>query len=101
MNRLSGKVALITGGNAGIGESIAKLFADEGASVVVTGRRQAELDRVVREITLKGGRKIVESLIDGGKELAIDSSTIDAWALDLWKEAGRTEAQYRKFRAGK
>jgi len=58
MNRLSGKVALITGGNAGIGESIAKLFADEGASVVVTGRRQAELDRVVREIALKGGKAV-------------------------------------------
>lgn len=51
------------------------------------------------ELSLKGGRKIVESLIDGGKELAIDASTIDAWALDLWKEAGRSEAQYRKFRS--
>ena len=50
------------------------------------------------EITMKDGSKIVESLIDGGKELAIDSSTIDAWALDLWKEAGRTESQYRNFR---
>lgn len=49
------------------------------------------------EIALKDGRKIVESLIDGGKELAIDSGAIDAWALDLWKEAGRSEAQYRKF----
>lgn len=58
MNRLSGKVALITGGNAGIGESIAKLFAEEGAAVVVTGRRQAELDRVVREILAKGGKAL-------------------------------------------
>ncbi len=51
------------------------------------------------ELKMKGGGRIAESLIDGGKELAIDSSTIDAWALGLWQEAGRTQAQYRKFRA--
>jgi NAD(P)-dependent dehydrogenase (short-subunit alcohol dehydrogenase family) len=56
MNRLSGKVAVITGGNAGIGEAIAKVFAHEGASVVITGRRQGELDRVVNDIMKEQGK---------------------------------------------
>lgn len=58
MSRLAGKVAVVTGGNAGIGEAIAQAFVREGAAVVITGRRQDELDRVVHEITRRNGKAI-------------------------------------------
>ncbi len=58
MNRLEGKVAVVTGGNAGIGEAVAKRFADEGASVVLTGRRQQALDRVVSGIRHNKGKAL-------------------------------------------
>jgi len=45
--KLAGKVAVITGGSAGIGFGIAKRFVEEGAQLFVTGRRMAELDRAV------------------------------------------------------
>jgi NAD(P)-dependent dehydrogenase (short-subunit alcohol dehydrogenase family) len=48
--RLAGKIALITGGSSGIGLATAKIFQKEGAKVVITGRNQAKLDGVVKEI---------------------------------------------------
>ena len=50
MGKLEGKVALITGGNSGIGLATAKQFVNEGAYVFITGRRQSELDVAVKRI---------------------------------------------------
>ncbi len=53
--QLNGKRALVTGSTSGIGEQIAKSLAGEGVQVIVHGRRKAEADRVVQEITATGG----------------------------------------------
>ncbi|MET0792743.1 MAG: SDR family oxidoreductase [Polyangiaceae bacterium] len=55
MARLSGKVAIVTGASSGIGLATAKLFAQEGAKVVVAARREAELRSLVAEIKAAGG----------------------------------------------
>ncbi len=53
MNMLDGKVAVITGGNSGIGLAAAQQFISEGAYVFITGRRQSELDSAVKQIGSK------------------------------------------------
>jgi len=50
MSKLKGKAAVITGGSSGMGLAAAKRFVEEGAYVFVTGRRQTELDKAVKEI---------------------------------------------------
>lgn len=63
---LEGKVAVITGGNSGIGFATARRFSREGARVFITGRRQRELDSAVREIggDITGIRGDVSNLDD-------------------------------------
>lgn len=55
MTTLSNKTAIITGASSGIGRAAAKLFAHEGAKVIVGARRKNELDALVQEITHDGG----------------------------------------------
>lgn len=58
MGKLSNKVALITGATSGIGKATALLFADEGAQVVITGRRAELGERALNEIRERGARGV-------------------------------------------
>lgn len=59
MNRLEGKVAIITGANSGVGEAIAERFAKEGAKVVLSARRVQQLEEVAARIKKDGGEVLV------------------------------------------
>jgi NAD(P)-dependent dehydrogenase (short-subunit alcohol dehydrogenase family) len=110
MGVLTEKVAIVTGASSGIGRATARLFAREGARVVVSGRRQAELDALVREIEAMGGHAIavagdikredlaktlVETAVDcfGGLDVAFNNAgvvgemkPITEMSLDEWHE---------------
>lgn len=59
MGRLEGKVAIITGGNSGVGAATAELFAKEGAKVVITARREPQLEEIAQRIRANGGEVTV------------------------------------------
>ena len=73
MGKLEGKVAVITGGNSGIGLATAKEFKEQGARVVITGRDQETLDDAKREIgsDVLAVRSDTSSLTEIGKLFAV------------------------------
>ncbi|TPL86477.1 SDR family oxidoreductase [Mesorhizobium sp. B2-3-13] len=58
MLALSNKIAIVTGASSGIGHATAKLFAEEGAKLVISARRQTELDALAAEIEDAGGTAV-------------------------------------------
>src|ERR1700680_482781 len=58
MSQLQGKVAIVTGGSRGIGKATADVFAREGATVVICGRKQNALDEAAAELQGRKGRVV-------------------------------------------
>lgn len=84
--RLEGKVAFVTGGGSGIGAATAERFAQEGATVVICGRRKPPLDEVVARIQAAGGK--AEAVVaDVGNEAhivgALERAAADHGGLDI------------------
>jgi NAD(P)-dependent dehydrogenase (short-subunit alcohol dehydrogenase family) len=104
--KLADKVAVITGGNSGIGSATAKRFVAEGAHVYITGRRQKELDAAVEEIgnnvtgvqgdiaNLAGLDRVYETV--GKQKGRIDVLFADAGVGEFIAMSSITEAHFDK-----
>jgi len=82
MGSLEGKIALITGGNSGIGLATAKAFVNEGAYVFITGRRDPELAAAVKEI---GGN------VSGVRSDASNLGDLDRLFVQIKREKGKLD----------
>lgn len=102
MNNLSGKVALVTGANSGIGFATAKELKEQGATVIITGRRKDAVEKAASELGAVGyvadqGRlEAIESLAKqiGEKFGKIDILFINAGVLEMTTVEAATEANF-------
>ena len=90
-NKLIDKVAVVTGGTSGIGLATARLFAQEGARVFVTGRRRAELDAAVAAIGLSA---------TGVQADASKLADLDRLVAQVQAEAGRIDVLFANAGGG-
>jgi NAD(P)-dependent dehydrogenase (short-subunit alcohol dehydrogenase family) len=116
MNRLKDKVAVVTGSGAGMGEGIVRLFAGEGARVVVSGRDKAHGESVAAEIAAHGAqavfiradvsveaecRALVDSTVEhyGGIDVLVNNvglttrGTIEDTTVELWDKLFATNVR--------
>ncbi len=85
MNKLEGKIALMTGGNSGIGLATAKQFVHEGAYVFITGRREPELAGAVKEIGIN---------VSGVQGDVSDLDDLDRLFAQINREKGRLDVVF-------
>ena len=91
-NKLEGKIAVVTGGSAGIGLGAAKRFAQEGARVFITGRDQAKLDRAVAELRADlAGMGVPGAAITGLQGDTSNLADIDRIYAAVKDQAGRID----------
>ncbi len=93
-NRLAGQIAIVTGGNSGIGEGTARLFAREGAKVALLARREKEGNAVERSIRDDGGEALFV------KCDVSDSQQVNAAVQSVVDEYGRVDVLFNNAGGG-